>query len=246
MSQSTAVRFARPATRPVQRSSARPSGPRLRAVSAPVGARSRAGLVVGCLSLLAVGLVGLLMLNLNLEAGAFKRQRQQIELEKLVEQREALTEELAALEAPQELAVRAAQLGMVQAPNAAFVRTSDGRVFGVPSPGVASRALTVTDRQAPAAGRGTSAGPAASPSQTKGTTAGTAQAPTKVTSGGSAGATTTTVPGTPAGQRTGATASSPAGRVTTAGKSSKKAGTSVSAPARKVATKPAATATRTP
>jgi hypothetical protein len=123
-----------------------------------VGARSRAGLVVGCLSLLAVGLVGLLMLNMSLENGAFVRRYQQTRLEQLVEQQEALTEELAALEAPQSLAGRAVALGMVAAPNVAFVR-SDGRVLGVPSPGVVPRPSGATTRQTPV-GQGPAAGPA--------------------------------------------------------------------------------------
>jgi hypothetical protein len=78
--------------------------------------------------------VGLLLLNVSLEQGAFVRQRQQAELERLIEQRDALAEDLAVLEAPQSLAVRATALGMVESPSEAFVRTGDGRVLGVPSP----------------------------------------------------------------------------------------------------------------
>jgi hypothetical protein len=239
MSQSTAVRSARPAPRP--------GAPRLRAVAAPVGARSRAGLVMGCLSLLSVGLVGLLLLNMSLEKGAFVRRRQQAELERLLEAKQALTEELAALSAPQSLAVRAAQLGMVPAPNAAFVRMSDGRRFGVPSPAVAAQAPSVTIRQDPASGRGISAGPAASPSPTVGTTAGTAKAPTKVTVTTRVAATTTAVPGTPAGRRTGGAVSAPSQRIgATAGKASARAGTASDALARKVTREPAVTVARTP
>jgi hypothetical protein len=189
---------------------------------------------MGCLALLAVGLVGLLLLNLSLEAGAFKRQKQQAEIERLLEARQALVEDLAKQEAPQTLALKAAALGMVQAPNAAFVRPGDGRVFG--SPGVASRPPSVTVSQAPAAGRGSSAGPAASLSPTAGTTAGTATTSTKVTATQKVAATTTAVSGAPAGQKTGATT----------GKTPAGAGTVSNAPSRKVARKPAATAVRTP
>lgn len=243
MSQSTAVRVARPAarpaSRPVPRQTGRAAAPRLRVVAAPVHARSRAGLVVGCLALLAVGLVGLLLLNVSLEKGAFVRRQQQAKLDQLLEQRQALLEELAQREAPQSLARRAMALGMVEAPNAAFVRTSDGRVLGVPSPGVAARAPSVTVRQAPAAGRGTTAGPAASPSPTKGTTAGTAKTSAKVTVPGKGAATTTVTSGTPAGQKPGAAAKAPA-------KASPKAGAPPAAGTRKVATKPAASTAGTP
>jgi len=189
---------------------------------------------MGCLVLLAVGLVGLLLLNLGLEAGAFTRQKQQSEIERLLEQRQALVEDLAQQEAPQALARKAAELGMVQAPNAAFVRPGDGQVFG--SPRVASRPPSVTVSRAPAVGRGSSAGPAASLSPTAGTTAGTATTSTKATVPRRATATTTAVFGTPAGQRTGATT----------GKTPAGAGPASSAPSRKVARKSAAAAVGTP
>lgn len=203
MSQSNAVRVARTASRPTPRPTGRGASTRLRVVGAPVSARSRAGLTVGCLALLAVGLVGLLLLNVSLERGAFIRKQQQAQIEQLQDQRQALVEELAALEAPRALARAAIALGMVEAPNAAFVRTSDGRILGVPSPGVASTSPKVTASGAPASGRGTSAGPAASLTSVKEAAAGTVKASTKVTATGRVVATTTAAPGTPTGQRTG-------------------------------------------
>jgi hypothetical protein len=191
MSQSTAV-----ATRPAVRPAARPA-PRLRVVGAPAHARSRAGLVVASLALLAVGLVGLLLLNVSLEKGAFVRRTQLAQLEQLSDQREGLREQIAALEAPQSLASRAAALGMVEAPNAAFL-AKDGRILGVPSPGVANRAATVTPRGSSAEGQGAATGsvPGATPSG-RGASAGAA-APagsvttsTKVTAAKKASATTT-------------------------------------------------------
>jgi cell division protein FtsB len=140
MSQSAAVRVGRPVARPATRSAARPAGrpaARLKAVSAPAHTRSRAGLVIGCLALLAVGLIGLLLLNVSLENGAFVRRHQQAQIEQLMEQRQQLKEQIADLEAPQTLAAKAASLGMVDAPSAAFLRASDGHVLGVPSPAVA-------------------------------------------------------------------------------------------------------------
>jgi cell division protein FtsB len=164
MSQPGAVRATRPAAvRPAARLAQRPVGraatSRLRVVASPVPARSRAGLVVGCLSLLGTGLVALLLLNVNLEKGAFVRRQQQARLEQLLEQRQALQEQLEALEAPQSLAARAAELGMVQAPNAAFIRTSDGRIIGVPTPGVAPISPTATATSGTSAGQRTGAVP---------------------------------------------------------------------------------------
>lgn len=244
MSPSTAVRGARPATRPVPRPTGRSVGPRLRIVSAPAGARSRAGLVVGCLTLLAVGLLGLLLLNVSLEKGAFVRRQQQTGLEQLIEQRDALAEELAALEAPQSLAGRAAALGMVEAPNAAFLRTSDGRVLGVPSQGVAESARPVKIPPAPAADPGSGGGQAESQSLAKGRTEGDDRGEGEGTDEGHrdrhgrgddhGGA------GTSAGQGSGATVAGGVGEVTT------KAGTPSGAPARKAAGTPATAAAGTP
>ncbi|MDQ1288953.1 MAG: hypothetical protein QG622_2519 [Actinomycetota bacterium] len=200
MTQSAAVRAARPPAPRPGRSTSRGPAPQLRVVTAPVAARSQAGLAVGCLGLLAVGLVALLLLNLDLEQGAFVRKKQQLDIEQLQERRQALAEEIVALEAPQSLARRAAELGMVEAPNAAFVRARDGRVLGVPSPGVASKSLNVTSSGVPASGRGTSAGPAVS-SAPQGTAVGTAKVSPKVTGAGTVRATTTATPGAPTGQR---------------------------------------------
>ena len=146
MSQTAVVRPGRPATRPAVRGagtrSVSRSGTPLRVVGTPVDARSRAGLAIGCLALLGLGLFGLLMLNVSLEKGAYVLRKQQADTGQLMAQRQALQEQLAALEAPQSLEARARQLGMVNAPNVAFV-TGGGEVLGVPSPGVAPRAPSV-------------------------------------------------------------------------------------------------------
>ena len=206
MSQSTAVTVTRPVTRPAPRPTARPGtrvpAPRLRVVSAPTHTRSRAGLVVASLAVLAVGLVGLLLLNVSLEKGAFVRRTQQSEIEQLSEQRQALQEALAARQAPQSLAAKAAALGMVEDPSVAFVRARDGGVLGQPSPGVAKRPATVTPRGSAAGGQ---------PGTTGALTAGTTTASTKVTAAAKAAATTTATPsGKPAPSATGAKAPAPA------------------------------------
>ena len=143
MSQSTAVRAtARPVAR--NRPRPKPEPPRLRVVGTPAYARSRAGLVLGCLGLLAAGLVGLLLLNVSLERGAYQLRSEQTEAARLQEQRQALQEQIAALQAPQNLAAAAEELGMVRNPNAAFIRTSDGKVLGVPQQAATPPAPSVT------------------------------------------------------------------------------------------------------
>jgi hypothetical protein len=143
MSQSSAIRAsARHATRPV---AARPvpASPRLRVVAAPAHTRSRAGAVVGCAVLLVAGLVTLLLLQMSLERGTYALRTAQREARVLREQQQSLDEQLERLQAPQNLASRASALGMVQAPNPAFLRASDGKVLGVPAPGVAKPSPTV-------------------------------------------------------------------------------------------------------
>jgi hypothetical protein len=157
MSQSTAVRTtavrttavrttARPATRAIPRQA--PHKARLRVVATPPQARSRAGLVFGCLSLLVAGLVGLLLLNVNLERGAYQLRADQARAAHLQEQRQALQEELAALQAPQNLAAAATRLGMVRNPNASFIRGSDGKVLGVPQQAAPAPSPSVTEAPA--------------------------------------------------------------------------------------------------
>ncbi len=127
MSHSTAARvLPRPSTRPVARTA---TPPRLRVV-APRTGRSRAGLAVLCISLLITGLIALLLLNISISNGAYELTSLQKTQLQASEQRQKLAEEVDQRSAPQELAKRAAALGMVAAPNTAFVRLSDGTIIG--------------------------------------------------------------------------------------------------------------------
>jgi hypothetical protein len=149
MSQATAVRTAprpvgRAGARPAPASRPAPAAPRLRVVSAPAHTRSRAGLVFGCIALLGGGLVALLLLNVSLERGSYVLQDEQTQQTRLQDQAQALREQLAALQSPENLAAQATKLGMVPNPNAAFLRASDGRVLGVPTRAVAPKPPTVT------------------------------------------------------------------------------------------------------
>ena len=123
--------LARPALRPAPGYRPRPQAPRLRVV-APAPAGNRAGLALLVVVLLAGGLLSLLFLNIALSRGAYQLSDAQAEQHKLVERQQALQEEIEAAGAPQHLARRARELGMVPAPNAAFVEVPRGKVLGEP------------------------------------------------------------------------------------------------------------------
>jgi hypothetical protein len=173
MNQATAARV--PA-RPVRRGAARtaPTPPRLRAVSAPPHTRSRAGLVLISISLLGSGLVALLLLNVSLERGSYELQQQESKAHQLQDQAQALREQLAALQSPQQLAAQAEQLGMVPNPNAAFLRASDGKILGVPTQAVASRPPAVAPVSGASAGSVAKSGPKSGPKSGSASTSRTA------------------------------------------------------------------------
>ena len=84
--------------------------------------------------MLAVGLVVLLVLAVSVQRGAYQMRQLRAETAELVEQRQALAEEIAALQAPQALSAQARGIGMVPAPNLAVIRRSDGVVLGEATP----------------------------------------------------------------------------------------------------------------
>lgn len=92
------------------------------------------------LTVLALGLVGLLVLNTSLQQGAFYARDLEARALTLSQQREALQLRVAALREPQQVADRAAALGMVPNPSPAFLRLADGEVLGDPSPAGAESA----------------------------------------------------------------------------------------------------------
>lgn len=81
-------------------------------------------------SLLAAGLLGLLVLNTVLAQDAFRLHTLKAESRALEDREQVLQREVEALRAPQALAARAGALGMVQAGPPAFLRLPDGAVLG--------------------------------------------------------------------------------------------------------------------
>jgi len=115
--------------------------PRLRVVTGAPLRRGSAALVTICATLLAAGLIGLLLLNTALAQGSFTLHDLRSTSDQLTDAQGALSQSLDASESPANLAKRAADMGMVPAESAAFLRLSDGKIVGVaqqasPGPGL--------------------------------------------------------------------------------------------------------------
>ena len=107
--------------------------PGLRVVT---GATPRRGAAFGiiCATLLAGGLIGLLLLNTALAQGSFTLHQLKATSGQLTDAEDVLAQSLEASKSPGNLAAKAAGMGMVPAQSAAFLRLSDGRVIGVAKP----------------------------------------------------------------------------------------------------------------
>jgi hypothetical protein len=111
--------------------------PRLRVVYGAPFRPPRMPFVIFVVSLLAAGLVGLLLLNTQLQSGTFEVTKLSSQADQLRDQQEQLEKQVRTLESPQNLSDRALRMGMVPNPNPVFLRLSDGRVLGVPAEGKA-------------------------------------------------------------------------------------------------------------
>ena len=89
-------------------------------------------------TVLAAGLIGLLVLNTSLQRGAYAVTDLQDRSANLTLQQQNLETEVAALEAPQRISERAVRLGMVAGDSPAFLSLKTGEVVGVPRAGVRS------------------------------------------------------------------------------------------------------------
>ncbi len=109
--------------------------PKLRVVYGAPFRPPRMPFVIFVVSLLAAGLVGLLLLNTELQRGTFQVTSLNEQAGQLRDQQEQLERQVRTLESPQNLADRALKMGMVPNPNPVFLRLSDGQVLGVPAEG---------------------------------------------------------------------------------------------------------------
>lgn len=117
--------------------------PRLRVVTGAPLQRGSAVLVVICATLLATGLIGLLLLNTALAQGSFTLHDLRTTSDQLTDAKGALSQSLDESKSPANLAKRALSMGMVPAQSAAFLRLSDGKVIGVAQQASAQPGLSV-------------------------------------------------------------------------------------------------------
>jgi hypothetical protein len=129
----------------------RPEQPRLRVVYGAPFRPPRMPFVIFVVSLLAAGLVGLLLLNTELQRGTFDITALNSQADQLRNQQEQLEKQVRTLESPQNLADRALRMGMVPNPNPVFLRLSDGRVLGVPAEGKAGAGTAMFGPSTPTA-----------------------------------------------------------------------------------------------
>ncbi len=115
---------------------ARPAAARLglRLVPGSSSRPARAPFVLAVLTLLAGGLIGLLLLNTVLAQDAFRLHDLQRTTALLTDSEQELQQELALAQSPAELARRATALGMVPGGDVTFRRLPDGRVVGQVAP----------------------------------------------------------------------------------------------------------------
>lgn len=111
--------------------------PKLRVVYGAPFRPPRMPFVLFVVALLGAGLVGLLLLNTELQRGTFQVTALNQQADQLRDQQEQLERQVRTLESPQNLADRALRMGMVPNPNPVFLRLSDGKVLGVPEEGKA-------------------------------------------------------------------------------------------------------------
>ncbi|MCW2788652.1 MAG: hypothetical protein JWQ91_2432 [Aeromicrobium sp.] len=104
----------------------------------PVRSRARkAPFVVVVMTILSIGLVGLIIMSTVLQAQSFEAARLDQRAAQLKTQQQALARDVDRMQSPANVAARAVQLGMVPNANPAFLRLSDNKVLGKAEPAVA-------------------------------------------------------------------------------------------------------------
>lgn len=95
-------------------------------------------LILACTAVLALGLLGVLLLNTIISQGAFRQLDLETSLILTAEKEESLARAVQQAEAPREVEKRARALGMVPAAAPVFLRLSDGKILGTPVPAPAA------------------------------------------------------------------------------------------------------------
>jgi hypothetical protein len=167
------------AARSTPESGQRPSvrRPPLRVVQAPQTAGSPLGFALICATLLASGLIALLLLNTAVAQDSFGLQRLQDNAQQLADQRQALTQTNDLAASPQQLSAKAWALGLVPSSGTAFIELPSGQVLGVANRAPAAKPPTVITSTTRTNGTSSSgSGPATANAASPGTAPGLAPA----------------------------------------------------------------------
>ncbi len=119
--------------------------PRLTVVPRLPQRTPRVPFVLLVVTLLAAGLVGLLLLNTALQRGAYVATDLRMDSAALVVREQKLELQVAKLAEPQRVAQEAQRLGMVQNDSPAFLSLSTGRIVGTPVAGEAAKQVDVSN-----------------------------------------------------------------------------------------------------
>ncbi len=111
--------------------------PRLTIVPKVAARTPRIPFVLLVVSVLGLGLVGLLLLNTGLQRGAYEVTDLRQTSADLTLRQQNLRVQVADLQQPQNLAERALRLGMVRNDSPAFLSIETGKIVGAAAPGVA-------------------------------------------------------------------------------------------------------------
>ena len=112
----------------------------------PVRSRAKkAPFVVVVMTIVGVGLVGLIVMSTVLQAQSYESAKLDREASALETKQQAMARDVDRLQSPANVARRAIEIGMVPNANPAFLRLSDGKVLGKPQaaePGSNIRSVT--------------------------------------------------------------------------------------------------------
>lgn len=104
--------------------------PRLQIVRAPAHQRSLWPFTALCLTILVGALLGALLLNTAMAATAYEMREQRIELARLSEHQQMLSQQVENHSSPAALAAAASELGMERGAGTSYVTLEDGSIAG--------------------------------------------------------------------------------------------------------------------
>ncbi len=128
--------------------STRPVAPpkRLRLVAPPRTTAGRAPFVAVVITVISLGLVGLILISTILQGQSFELSKLEREANSLRTQQDSLRHDLDQMKSPAGLASSAVAYGMVPNSNPVFLRLSDGKVIGKPKPALPDTNVKRVDR----------------------------------------------------------------------------------------------------